>query len=68
MIYEVERLYEAAEELQNSDSSFDDIVQNLRPKIADANFYRYGSRAMGVANENSDIDIFIEMGEFSMIS
>lgn len=60
--YEMQRSFEQAEKWKDEDQ-YASIEENLRRKIFGATFYFYGSRVMGVATENSDLDIYIEMGK-----
>jgi predicted nucleotidyltransferase len=71
MIYEVEKLlnstveddFARAKELKNP-SNYHRIVKNLKRKIFGGTYYFFGSRMMGVGKDDSDIDIFISVGEF----
>lgn len=61
---EVELHDKDAQHIQNP-ALYNKIINNLSKKIDYGNFHLYGSRMMGVANEESDLDIYIEMGEKS---
>lgn len=43
------------------------IRKNLSRKIYGAQFWFYGSRIMGVGDRDSDLDIFVDIGEYSNI-
>lgn len=42
------------------------IVKNIRNKIRGGKFHFFGSRIMGIASPDSDLDIFIAFGKFSI--
>jgi hypothetical protein len=71
MIYEVEKLlnstvedeFARAKELKNP-NNYNRIVKNLKRKIFGGSYYFFGSRMMGIGKDESDIDIFISVGEF----
>jgi predicted nucleotidyltransferase len=71
MIFEAEKLFittfeddfARAKELKNP-SNYNRIVKNLMGKIFGGTYYFFGSRMMGIGKDDSDIDIFISVGEF----
>lgn len=59
---EMQRSFEQAAKWKDEDH-YASIEWNLRTKIFGGTFHFYGSRVMGVATENADIDIYIDMGK-----
>ena len=54
----VDTAYQRALELRDT-SMYQGIVKDLKKKIGGGQFHFFGSRMMGVANDDSDIDLFI---------
>jgi predicted nucleotidyltransferase len=44
-------------------TSYSRVINDLKRKIYRSEFHLYGSRMMGVAAPQSDIDVYIEVGE-----
>lgn len=63
LISKVEEYYDEAQAMQNG-KSYSRIVTSLGRKINGDKYYFFGSRKMGVATSESDLDLFVEFGEF----
>lgn len=60
---EMQEAFDRANFMKNP-NNYKQIGENLKKKVYDAKIHYYGSRIMGVGTNDSDIDIFIEVGEF----
>lgn len=59
---EIDSDFDNAQEMKNT-WNYSRVVKSLKKKIFRCKFHFFGSRMMGVGSEESDIDIFIELGE-----
>lgn len=63
LISKVEEYYDEAQAMQNG-KSYSKIATSLERKINGDKYYFFGSRKMGVATSESDLDLFVEFGKF----
>lgn len=58
---DIQVAFERAHFLKNQ-NNYNQIAENLKEKVYGAKIHYYGSRIMGVGTNDSDIDIFLEVG------
>lgn len=49
--------------LNMKSADYSRVISDLKRKIYRSEYHLYGSRMMGVATQQSDIDVYIEVGE-----
>lgn len=60
----LDEAFEEAQQLKDL-RDYKQIRKNLSRKIQGAKFWFYGSRVMGVGDQDSDLDIFVDIGKQS---
>jgi DNA polymerase sigma len=64
--YEVLESYDDAMEMMRA-SNYQSIVNSIKRKIPSSKCHLYGSRMMGIALEDADLDVFIDISEKQII-
>jgi predicted nucleotidyltransferase len=62
LLSKVEGYYDEAQEMMNG-TNYSEITKSLRRKINGGKYYLFGSRKMGIATSESDLDLFIAFGK-----